>query len=149
MEIRRAGPGDLQGILKLCREHAAHEGAAYPERERHRALAAALFGAVPVLYGWVAGEGGGLAGYMTATLDFSTWDARHFVHMDCLYLRPEHRRAGLGWHFLSELRRFAAARGCRQIQWQTPPDNDGAIAFYTRLGAAVRPKRRFYLELPV
>lgn len=147
MRIRRVAPADLEALLLLCREHAAFEGATYVERGQRQALPAALFGAVSALHGWVVEDGGELAGYMTATLDYATWDARRFVHMDCLYLRPAYRRAGLGRRFIEELRRFAAAQGCAEIQWQTPADNAEAIAFYRRMGARGKTKQRFHLEV--
>lgn len=147
MRIRRVAPADLEALLQLCREHAAFEGATYVERGQQQALPAALFGPAPALHGWVVEGDGELAGYMTATLDYATWDACRFVHMDCLYLRPAYRRAGLGRRFIEELRRFATAHDCAEIQWQTPADNADAIAFYRRIGARGKAKQRFYLEV--
>ena len=143
MGIRRAAPCDIDSLVRLCREHAAFEDAAFIEHDRRRGLESALFGPAPLLFGWVAEGQEELAGYMTATIDYSTWDARRFLHMDCLFLRPAYRRMGLGRAFLMELRRFARVAGCAEIQWQTPVDNVDAIAFYRKIGAHGRPKQRF------
>jgi GNAT superfamily N-acetyltransferase len=88
-----------------------------------------------------------VVGYMTATLEYSTWEAQVYVHMDCLYLREPFRGRGLGRGMIQVLRAFAAERNCRLIQWQTPVENADGIAFYERIGARSKAKRRYFLHL--
>ena len=145
--IRRVLPGDLNALLQLCNEHARHEGAAPPLVVDRQALAQALFSLPPRLYAWVADSSQGLAGYVTATAEFSTWQAAEFLHMDCLYLRDGWRGAGIGAAMLNVLADFASLEGFLEIQWQTPDWNMDAARFYRRYGAEEKLKRRFFLRL--
>ena len=110
------------------------------------ALHAALFGAPPLLMCWVAERGGDLLGYATATREFSTWQAGYYLHMDCLYLKPEARNLGLGEQLAARLARDAVELQCKGMQWQTPADNVHAARFYRRIGAQSKDKLRFYLS---
>ena len=84
-------------------------------------------------------------GYMTVTRDYATWSAKFFLHMDCLYLRADHRGRGLGRAFLAALIEFAETQQCDVLQWQTPPDNALGIGFYERMGASAKDKKRYFL----
>lgn len=143
--IRRAAPGDMQALLELVAEHAAFEQAT--ARPDAQGLSEAIFGTRPRLLCWVAAGQDALAGYMTATCDFSTWQARPFLHMDCLYLRATARNQGLGPRLLDALREHARVSGITRLQWQTPEWNQAAARFYRRQGARELRKRRFVLEL--
>lgn len=149
MIIRAVEQRDLGQILDLCREHADHEGLPFAERGQIDRWQAAFFSPQAPLFGWVCALDGGaaLAGYMTATIDYSTWMARRFVYLDCLFLRPDHRGQGLGRRLMQELQRFAEQEGCAAIEWQTPPSNTTGLGFYRAIGAGERAKVR--LSLPV
>lgn len=149
--IRLARPEDLPELVELCRLHAAYEEADYIENGQAERLHAALFRPSPSLHAWVVERTvpgiGQLAGYLTAVVEFATWPARDFVYMDCLYLREDCRRMGLGSALMRTLSEFAAEKGLREIQWQTPPGNDLGIGFYRRIGASGRDKLRFSLTV--
>lgn len=141
--VRPAAPLDLAEIVRLCAEHAKFERASLELAGLAERLEAALFAPEPRLWSWVVDVGCGLAGYATASVEFSTWSGRNYLHMDCLYLETPMRGAGLGRRLMEEV--FAAARraGCAEVQWQTPPWNDPAIAFYRAMGADGADKVRF------
>ncbi len=139
---RPIGERDLDELVDLCREHAAYERAAFVERADHaRALGALL--AAEDAFAWVVEGTGELAGFATAFLERSTWDAARFLHMDCLYLRPAYRGRGLGRRLMGEVARTARERGAVNLQWQTPVWNEGAVRFYRRLGGGDAEKQRF------
>jgi ribosomal protein S18 acetylase RimI-like enzyme len=144
--IRPVAADDLPQLLALCRDHAAYERLNWRDEGQAAWLAQALFDTPPRLFAWVlADDTGTLHGYMSATLDFSTWQAAPFVYMDCLYLAEAQRGQGWGRRLMRQLQQFAHQQGCTQIQWQTPPDNQGGIAFYQRIGAQALPKQRYTL----
>lgn len=145
--IRRVRESDLPSLVVLCRDHAAYEGSEYHENGQKGRLHTALFGPQPVLYGWVVETGEALAGFMTATIDYATWPAEFFLHMDCLYLDEAFRGHGLGRKLIDQLREFARERRIKLIQWQTPPQNDLGIRFYERIGAWSRDKKRYFLDV--
>lgn len=145
--IRPAGPDDLDVLIALCAEHAEFEGAAYDPRGKAGKLAGLLFGRPPALGCLVAELDGRVIGYATYSPEISTWDAGRFMHMDCLYLRPEARRLGIGAALLARVAQEARRLGCTAVQWQTPIANADAIAFYRAQGAAGKEKMRFTLGL--
>src|SRR5215470_8309225 len=130
--IRPAAPGDIEKILDLCAEHAAFEQEEFSLDGKADALRHALFDGVPRLRCFVVEAGNSLAGYATVTRDFSTWKTAEYLHMDCLYIAPGHRDAGLGAEMMHRIARNASALGCATLEWQTPPWNTGAARFYER-----------------
>ena len=142
-----ARPDDLEALQLLIREHALFERAAAPDGELVRRLESLLFSPAPRLHAIVAEGDGGLAGYATASLEVSTWQASEFLHLDCLYLRAGARGAGVGRRILDRVRVLACELGASEVQWQTPDWNDDAVRFYERQGAVYRDKKRFTLDL--
>lgn len=86
---------------------------------------------------------GTVAGYAACSEEFAFWDARHYLHMDCLYLAEEARGHGLGAALMAAVAGLARELGLEHVEWQTPDWNEGAIRFYDRLGATGRPKQRY------
>lgn len=146
-QIRRVRENDLVQLVSLCGDHAAYEGSEFHENGQQQRLRAALFGPKPVLYGWVVETEAGLAGFMTATIDYATWPAEFFLHMDCLYLSEPFRGRGLGKRLMDTLMDFARDKKIALIQWQTPAHNDVGIRFYERIGARSKDKKRYFLDV--
>lgn len=149
LAIRRATGTELAALLPLRAEHAAYEriDIDYALAPRVDALAAALDAVPPRVHAWLAWMDDRAVGYATATIDFSTFDAAPFLHMDCLYVREAWRGYGIGLQLFDTLRSFAGSRGISAMQWQTPDWNEPAARFYRRLGARAQLKRRFALAL--
>lgn len=145
--IRDICEDDIDALISLCREHALYERSTYEEDGKAARLKRALFASEPRLRSWVAEAGGELIGYATATIDFSTWSAQTFLHMDCLFVRDGWRNAGVGLALLDRVVEHAREVKTSEIQWQTPDWNGDASRFYRRCGATEIPKRRFYLRL--
>lgn len=145
--IRAIRPTEVDVLAQLCAEHAAYEGALWRPRGQTIAWNQALFSPPPRLFAWGLDVAGNLEGFATASLEYSTWQAREFLHLDCLYLRPAQRRQGWGRRFLETVSDRARTLGCRQVQWQTPPWNTSAIAFYETQGAVGLEKVRFTLQV--
>ncbi len=78
---------------------------------------------------------------------FSTWDAEHYIYMDCLFLNENWRGFSLGEKLVDIIKEEARKLGCSLIQWQTPDFNIRAIKFYNRIGATYKTKERFFLKL--
>jgi GNAT superfamily N-acetyltransferase len=145
--VRRVSRRDLAALVVMCGEHAQYERAPHAPAGMAERLARALFATPPRLHAWVAEASGELLGYATATVEFSTWQARDFLHMDCLFVREGRRGDGIGVSLLAAVIVAARCAGCAEIQWQTPDWNTDAARFYRRAGAIEKPKRRFSLQL--
>nr|WP_315430236.1 GNAT family N-acetyltransferase [uncultured Albidiferax sp.] len=144
--VRSAGPDDAEQLTVLCRAHAEFERLDFGAHGFAQRLAAALSRAE--LHAWLALDGAQAVGYASASRVFSTLQAAHYMHMDCLYLAPAWRCQGLGRALMQAVRDHAQVQGCTQLQWQTPDWNHAAIGFYRRAGAIGLPKQRFSLALP-
>ena len=143
--IREIEPTDLARICTLCAEHAAYEGSVYSFDGKEQALHKLLFGEPKQIYGLVALINGFIVGYATYTIDFSTWEARPYLHLDCLYLIQEARGRGVGKALIQQVANMGLLHGCTQMQWQTPVENRNAIEFYQHLGALGLEKVRFFM----
>lgn len=89
--IRWAMPEDMDGSVRLCAEHAAYERSSFQPAGKEEALARMLFAPEARLRCLVAEMDNRLIGYATFSVEVSTWDADRYMHMDCLFLRPEAR----------------------------------------------------------
>jgi len=142
--VRPATGPDAEAMLSLIRTHAAYEGG--EASIGLDALRSALDLKPAPLTAWVAVQAVKLIGYATATMDFSTWAGRPFLHLDCLFVGEGHRGGGIGAALLNAVRAHAAAFGMSEIQWQTPDWNKDAARFYLREGASMLAKARFTLR---
>lgn len=146
MNIRKATPPDLPELVRLCIEHAAYERSDFDPAGKEEALHQMLFGLGARLHCLVAEEADGLIGYATFSVECSTWDAAYYVHMDCLFLRPEARNKGIGKALMKTIAQKALQLGVKRMQWQTPSFNTDAVRFYDRLGPVKKEKYRLFLD---
>ena len=147
VRIAAVRSSDLALLVDLCAEHARYERAEFDPAGKAELLDAALFSNPARLCAWIAWSGDRALGYATASREFSTWSARDYLHLDCLFLHEEARGHGIGTALLRAAIGAAQAQGLRELQWQTPDWNEQAIRFYRRLGACAKAKMRFTLAL--
>lgn len=145
--IRVATEQDLADLVALCAEHAHHERGDYDAHGKIAALRHAMYGPSPRVSAWVAELAAVVVGYATAAAEFSTWDAREYLHLDCLFVRADLRGHGVGAALLSAVREHARRAGHTRLEWQTPAWNVDASRFYRRAGAIGASKERFRLDL--
>ena len=133
--IRPVRPQDVPAAVCMVHELAAYERAAERCRLTEADLHAALFGPNPALFGHVAHDAHGTAaGLMLWYLNFSTWQGRHGIYLEDLYIRPAARGCGLGAAMLATLARLCVERGYPRLDWWVL-DWNPAREFYHRLGA--------------
>ncbi len=134
--IREAVESDVPLIASLIRELADYERLLHEVRLTEEGLRAALFG--ERRYADVAiaeGPDGEPLGFALFFSSFSTFLGRPGIYLEDLFVRPEHRGAGVGRALLRYLARVAEARGCGRLEWAVLDWNEPAIGFYRRLGA--------------
>jgi len=145
--IRSCEIADLAKLVILCQKHAAFEKADYDPKGKEESLKKALFDEQPKLFCMVVEVNKTIAGYVSYTFDYSTWDAGTFLYMDCLFLEEKARNFGIGEVLINKLKEIGKAKNCINLQWQTPEFNKRAIQFYNRIGAKGSNKARFSLDL--
>jgi GNAT superfamily N-acetyltransferase len=135
LTIRDAAPGDAPLILAFIRELAEYEKLAHEVVATEEGLARELFGDAPVAHALIASWGGEPAGFALYFYNFSTFLGRTGLYLEDLFVRPAHRRHGIGRRLLVELARRAEARGCGRMEWAALDWNEPALRFYRELGA--------------
>lgn len=145
--IHPAEPPDLDRVVELCRQHAAYERIELVEHLLSAKTLSELLFQERSVQCLVAVVDETIVGYATYTVQFSTWQARRYMYLDCLYLAESARGRGLGRELMQRVRDEARELGCQHLEWQTPAFNSNAIAFYRRLGAVTKTKERFSWEI--
>ena len=77
----------------------------------------ALFGERPAAEALIAESGGEVAGYALFFPTFSTFLAIQGVWLEDLFVRPDHRRAGVGRALLAAVAARARERGGERLEW--------------------------------
>ena len=98
-----------------------------------------MFGERPAAEVLVAEAGGEVVAFALFFPTFSTLLCRPGIWLEDLFVRPEHRRAGIGRALLARLAAIAVERGCGRLEWVALDWNEPALRFYAELGA--RPLR--------
>ena len=124
-------------VAALIRELAEYERLLDQVTMTEERLRVALFG--PRRYAEVAiaenGEGEAL-GFALFFHNFSTFLGLPGIYLEDLFVRAQHRGAGVGRSLLQYLARLARERGCGRLEWSVLDWNEPAIGFYKQLGAA-------------
>ncbi len=142
--IRAAVPDDGPTIAALIRELAEYEHLAHEVVLDEVELTEHLFGPRPYAEVLLAEVDGEVVGFALFFHNFSTFLGRPGIHLEDLFVRPDHRGAGHGRALLGELGRLAVARGCGRIEWSVLDWNAPSIAFYESLGAAAMSEWTLY-----
>jgi GNAT superfamily N-acetyltransferase len=79
---------------------------------------------------------GEAVGYAIFYTTFSTFECRSGIWLEDVYVRPEHRRGGVGRQILAHLAALALERGHVRLEWCALEWNEPALNFYAKLGAA-------------
>ncbi len=145
--IRFVEKKDLPELVNLCKFHAIFEKADYDTGQKVEKLNKHLFSDNPSLFCLVVEKKARLIGYASYMRQFSTWDATHYLYMDCLFLTEESRGFGIGEELIHKIKAHARELACSLIQWQTPEFNKRAMKFYERIGAMGKTKVRYFLNV--
>lgn len=144
--IRFAKIKDLPQIICLCKAHAEYELTQYESSNKDDLLSGFLFGKSPSVKCLVVEHNHSIIGYTTFMKQFSTWDAKFYIYIDCLFLKASARGKGFGTLMMEEIKKYAVHENCNLIQWQTPHSNKNAIGFYRKIGGISKTKERFIMK---
>ena len=135
IEIRPATEADVQVLFDLILELAGYEKMADEVRGDAEVLRRSLFeekAAEALLLETADGEAVGYAIFFTT---FSTFECRSGIWLEDVYVRPEHRRGGIGRLVMEHLAKLALDRGHVRLDWVALEWNEPALNFYEQLGA--------------
>jgi len=135
MLIREALPADVPAIMQLIHDLAEYEKAPQEVETNDGEIAAALFADQPKVFAHVIDLDGEVIGMAIWFLNFSTWQGKHGIYLEDLYVKPEYRGRGYGLAMLKFLAALCVERGYGRFQWWVLDWNTPAIEFYKSQGA--------------
>ncbi len=135
LTIRPATIADTDLILHFVRELAIYEKAEHEALATPAHVHRTLFCANPKVHGLICEAGGTAVGFAVYFFNYSTWQGRHGLYLEDLYVSPEHRGKGAGMALLRQLARIAVDHDCGRFEWSVLDWNTPSIALYDSLGA--------------
>jgi len=135
VQIRAATEADAQLLFDLILELAEYEKLSADVTGDAEVLRRSLFeekAAEALLVETPDGEAVGYAIFFTT---FSTFECRSGIWLEDVYVRPEHRRGGIGRAVMEHLAQVAEQRGHVRLDWVALDWNEPALKFYEGLGA--------------
>jgi GNAT superfamily N-acetyltransferase len=142
--IRGAAPADTPVIANLIRQLARFERLEHEVALAETDLEEHLFGSRPYAEVLLAEDGGEVVGFALFFHNYSTFLARPGIHLEDLFVVPEHRRRGWGRGLVVAVARIAVERSCGRFEWSALHWNEPAIAFYRALGAELMEEWRIF-----
>ncbi|WP_029011129.1 GNAT family N-acetyltransferase [Azospirillum halopraeferens] len=131
--VRPATVDDAETIHRFVRELAAFEREPDAVKASVDDFRRDGWGPSPVFEALIAELDGAPAGFALTFRNYSTWEGRHGIFVEDLYVSPEARRYGVGRHLLAAIARRAVEQGCRRVDLNVL-DWNPARAFYDRIG---------------
>jgi GNAT superfamily N-acetyltransferase len=135
MSIRPAGIDDAEEILALIYELALYEKAPDEAKATREQVVQSFFSENPQVFCDLVEVDGELAGLAIWFLNYSTWQGKHGIYLEDLFIRPQYRGRGFGKALLKHLAAICEERGYGRFQWWVLDWNEPAIEFYKSLGA--------------
>lgn len=135
LQIRPATPADTDLILQFVRELAIYEKAESEVLSTQEHVQRTLFCPSPKVFGLICLDGDTPVGFAVYFFNYSTWQGRHGLYLEDLYVSPKHRGLGAGKALLRHLAQIAVAHDCGRFEWSVLDWNTPAIEFYDSLGA--------------
>lgn len=137
LSIRRATREDAPLVLSFVNELADYEKLSHVVVATQDGIAEELFGPKSVTEALLGFSGSEPVAFAVYFHNFSTFLGRKGLYLEDLYVRPAHRRRGIGRAMLLQVARIAAERNCGRLEWSVLDWNEPAIFFYETLGATI------------
>ena len=136
MVIREAQRDDVPLLLEMFAELADYEHLSAIFRATEERLEQALFSERAVAEALIAEREGEAAGYAVYFPTFSSFLASSGIWLEDLFVRPPHRRFGVGRALLSAVAARTRERGGERLEWAALDWNELALGFYRGIGAS-------------
>jgi len=135
MNIRPAKTSDIDEILALIYELALYEKASEEAKASKSQIMESFFSDNPKVFCEIVEVDGEIAGLAIWFLNYSTWQGKHGIYLEDLFVRPQFRGRGIGKALLKHLAQICVDRGYGRFQWWVLDWNEPSIEFYRALGA--------------
>lgn len=140
--VRAATAADAAHVAHFIRELARYERLEHQLDLDLGRLAAHLGGPRPACGALLAEQDGAPVGFALFFPTYSTFRTQACMHLEDLFVLPEHRGGGHGLALLRAVAHEAVRRGCPRLGWNVLDWNEPAIGFYRAQGAELLPDWR-------
>ena len=135
MKIRPAKREEVGEVLQLIQDLATYEKALDRVEASKDNLLNTIFAQEPRVFCDLVEVDSQIAGMAIWFLNYSTWQAKHGIYLEDLYIKPEFRAKGYGKALLKHLAQICDREGYGRLQWWVLDWNSPAIEFYRSFGA--------------
>ena len=135
MKIRPAQQDEVGIVLQLIHDLALYEKAPNEVEATEKELLETIFVDNARVFCDVVDVDGEIVGMAIWFLNYSTWQGKHGIYLEDLYIKPQFRGRGFGKALLQHLAAICNERGYGRFQWWVLDWNSPAIEFYRSLGA--------------
>jgi GNAT superfamily N-acetyltransferase len=135
MKIRPARKEEVGIVLQLIHDLAHYEKAPNQVEATEKELLSTIFIDDPKVFCDVVDVDGEIAGMAIWFLNYSTWQGKHGIYLEDLFIKSEYRGHGYGKALLKHLAKICDERSYGRFQWWVLDWNSPAIEFYRSLGA--------------
>ncbi len=135
MQIRPAKKDEASIILKLIKDLAEYEKAPDQVEATETQILETIFAENPKVFCDLVEVDNQIVGMAIWFLNYSTWQGKHGIYLEDLFIEPEFRGRGYGKALLQHLAKICNERGYGRFQWWVLDWNSPAIEFYRALGA--------------
>lgn len=136
--IRSAVPGDAGLIHRFIAQLAVYEKLAHEAKATEADIARDLFGDAPRVFCEIAEWEGEPVGFALWFYTYSTFQGRHGIWLEDLFVVPEARRRGIGKALLVQLARRCRDEGLGRLEWWVLDWNRPSIQFYVSQGGVLQ-----------
>lgn len=138
IEIRQAGPADVDRIVHFIGALAEYERLGHAVRIGEADVERDLFGANPKVFCEIAFLDGAPAGFALWYCTYSTFQGRHGIWLEDIFVEEAHRGKGIGRALMAQLAARCGAEGLGRLAWWVLDWNEKSIGFYRALGAKLQ-----------
>jgi GNAT superfamily N-acetyltransferase len=146
IDLRYAIADDVPAVVELVEDldrfYGTTDFPGRPEREQH--VRRLLSGPLPAARVVLALDNAHAIALATYSLLWPAAGVTASLYLKELYVRPTHRRHGIGTQLLAYLAGIAVDAGYTRIEWTTDRANTDAQAFYAQLGAKINGGKIMY-----
>ena len=135
MKIRPAQRQEVGIVLQLIHDLAVYEKAPNEVEATEKELLETIFSSDPKVFCDLVEVDGEIAGMAIWFLNYSTWQGKHGIYLEDLFIKPEYRGRGYGKALLKHLAKICDDKGYGRFQWWVLDWNSPAIEFFRSLGA--------------
>jgi GNAT superfamily N-acetyltransferase len=138
VRVRSAVHQEVELIHAFIRELAEYEKLAHEVKISVGDVGRILFSATPRAFCEIAELDGEPVGFALWFYSVSTFEGRHGLYLEDIYVRPAARGVGAGKALMAALARRCVDEGLARFEWAVLDWNKPSIEFYDRLGATAK-----------